>query len=145
MAALGVGLAATILPTALAYGMTSKDSRAEDIGIFVGIASGVIAGPAIGLWSGDRADLAGDGLVVRSVGCLLGLGAMGVASATFKDGQSVELQVALAIVGVAGGFVAAGSLFHDLAITPSATSEARRMRVGLGLRSDGLPALSVRF
>jgi hypothetical protein len=146
MAALGVGLAATAVPTMLAYALTAKESRAEDVGLFVGVATGVIAGPAVGLWSGGRGDLAKPGLIVRSVGTAIGLGAMGLASATWGNGtQAPAATATLAILGVAGGLMAAGSLFHDLAITPSATAEGTRSSVGLVIRSDGLLALSVRF
>jgi hypothetical protein len=146
MAALGVGLAATAVPTLLVYALTSKDSRAEDVGLFVGVATGVIAGPAVGLWSGGRGDLAKHGLIIRSVGTAIGLGAMGVASATWENGtQAPAATATLAILGVAGGLMAAASLFHDLAITPSATAQGKPARVGLGIRSDGSLAVRVQF
>lgn len=146
MAALGVGLAATAVPTVLVYALTSKDSRAEDVGLFVGVATGVMAGPAVGLWSGGRGDLAKHGLIIRSVGTAIGLGAMGVASATWDNGtQAPALTATLAILGVVGGATAAASVFHDLAITPSATAQRRPLSVGMGVRSDGLLVLSVRF
>ncbi len=146
MAALGVGLAATALPTVLVYALTSKDSRVEDVGLFVGVGTGVIAGPAVGLWSGGRGDLTRDGLITRFVGVTVGLGAMGVASATWANGaQSPAATATLAVLGVGGGVIAAVSLFHDLAITPSATAQRSHWRTGLGVRSDGLLALRLRF
>lgn len=144
MAALGVGLAATAVPTMLAYAMTSKDSRAEDVSLFVGVATGVIAGPAVGLWSGGSGDEAAPGLLVRSVGTAICLGGMGGASATWENGDQ-GIAVLMGIVGVSGGLIAVGSVFHDLAITPSATSQARRSRVGLVIRSDGMLALNIKF
>jgi hypothetical protein len=37
------------------------------------------------------------------------------------------------------------SWFHDIAITPSATAQGRPLSVELGIRSDRLVALNVRF
>jgi len=146
MAALGVGLAATVVPTLLSNAFTEHESRAEDVGVFVGVTVGVIAGPAVGLWSGGRGDLAKRGLIARSIGAGLCLGAMGVASATWEDGtQASGLTAALVILGTVGGVLMAGSLIHDLSITHSATSHGKPVSVGLGVRSDGLLAVRVRF
>jgi hypothetical protein len=37
------------------------------------------------------------------------------------------------------------SVLHDLAITPSATSQGKRLSAGLGIRPDGVVTLNVRF
>jgi len=146
MAALGVGLAATVVPIMLAYGLTERDSRAEDVGLFVGFTAGAIAGPAVGLWSGGRGDLAKRGLIARTIGAGVCLGAMGLSSATWDNGnQAPVLTVTFAILGTLGGLMTVGSLFHDLSITPSATSQGRPPSVGLDVRSDGLLAVRVRF
>ena len=146
-AALGVGLAGTAVPLMLAYGLTTKDSRAEDIALFAGVTAGIVAGPALGLWSGGRGDLAKKGLIRRSIGAAICLGSFGAASAIFQDsGDSVtDASVLFGILGTAGGLLASFSALHDLAITPSATSQGRRMSGELGLRPDGKVALSVRF
>jgi hypothetical protein len=71
---------------------------------------------------------------------------MGVASATWENGtQAPAATATLAILGVAGGLMAAASLFHDLAITPSATAHGKPLSVGLGIRSDRLLAVRVQF
>jgi putative effector of murein hydrolase len=146
MAALGIGLAATVVPIMFAYSFTADESRAEDVGLFVGATVGVVAGPAFGLWSGGRDDLAKRGLIARSIGAGLCLGAMGVASATWEDGtQDSGLTAALVILGTVGGLMTAGSLLHDLSITHSATSHGKPVSVGLGVRGDGLLAVRMRF
>jgi predicted transporter len=146
MAALGVGLASTVAPTMLVYAFTERESRAEDIGLFVGFTVGAVAGPAVGLWSGGRGDLAKRGLIGRSIGAGICLGAMGLASATWEESnQTSALTVTLAILSTVGGLMTVGSVLHDLSITPSATSHGKPVSVGLGVRSDGLLAVRVRF
>ena len=146
-AALGVGLAATAMPLMLAYGLTTKDSKAEDVALFAGVTAGIVAGPALGLWSGGRGDLAKKGLITRSIGAAICLGSFGAASAIFQDNSDsvTDASVLFGILGTAGGLLASFSALHDLAITPSATSQGRRMSGELGLRPDGKVALSVRF
>lgn len=143
-AALGIGLGATAIPTMMAYGMTSRDTKAENISLFVGLSAGIVAGPAVGLWSGGRGDLARSGLVIRSVCTAICLGGAGGASSSWENG-SQDAAVLLGILSVAGGIGATMSVFHDLAITPSATGEARRRRVGLVVRPDGGLALNMQF
>lgn len=145
-AALGIGLAATAVPTLLAYGLTSKDSKAEDVALFVGVATGVVAGPALGLWSGGRGDLAKRGLIVRSIGTAICLGAMGVADATWNDGaQAPTATAALAVLGTVSGLATTVFVIHDLVITPSATAQGRPVSASFGFRPDGLVTLNVRF
>lgn len=147
MAALGVGLAATVGPPLLVVALTPRESRAEDVGLFVGVAAGVIAGPAVGLWSGGRGDLAKRGLIIRAIGgAAVGAGALGVALAMGESSQQTQaITATLVVLGVVGGAITTASLFHDLAITPSATSQGKPPRVGLGIRSNGSLAVRVQF
>jgi hypothetical protein len=146
MAALGVGLMATVVPTMLAYGLTETDTNAENIGLFVGFTVGAVAGPSVGLWSGGRDDLARQGLIGRSIAAGMCLGAMGVATATWDNGnQASALTATLAIVGGVGGLITFMSVLHDLAITPSAVSRGKPLAVGLGVRPDGVVAVRLRF
>jgi len=145
MGALGIGLAATAVPTLLAYGLTGKDTQAEDIALAVGVTAGIVVGPAVGLWSGGRGDLADRGLVGRAAVGALGLGAIGLASATWNDTQDATSGVALVMLGVVSAGMVTWSVIHDLAITPSATAQGRRLSAGLGIRPDGVVALNVRF
>ena len=146
-AALGVGLAATVVPTMMAYGLTTKDSRAEDIALFAGLTVGIVAGPSMGLWSGGRGDLAKKGAIRRSVYAALCLGSLGAASAIFGENsqQVTDASVLFGIVGTVGGLAASFSALHDLAITPSAVSKGRPMSGEIGLRPDGQLALTVHF
>ena len=144
--ALGIGLAATGVPTLLAYGLTEKDTQAENIALVVGITAGVVAGPAVGLWSGGRGDLARTGLLRRSVVGAVGLGAVALAGAISNDStQDGTSSVALVLLGAASAVMVTVSVFHDLAITPSATAQGRRVSAGLVVRPDGVVALNVRF
>jgi hypothetical protein len=145
-AALGIGLAATAVPTMLAYGLTGKDTQAEDIALVVGVTAGIVAGPAIGLWSGGRGDLARTGLFARAVVGAMGLGAAGLASAAWDNGdQTGAASVALGLLSVVSVGMVTVSVLHDLAITPSATSQGKRLSAGLGIRPDGVVTLNVRF
>ena len=69
-----------------------------------------------------------------------------MASATWDDGtQAPGLTATLAILGAVRGLMTTMSWFHDVAITPSATAQGRPVSAELGLRSDGLLAVRVRF
>ena len=145
LGALGIGLAATAGPTFLAYGLTEKDTDAENIALLVGVTAGVVVGPAVGLWSGGRGDLAEKGLIGRALVGALGLGAIALASATWNDTQDATSGVALVMLGVVSAGMVTGSVLHDLAITPSATAQGRRMSARLGIRPDGMVAVNLRF
>jgi hypothetical protein len=147
MAALGVGLAATAGPTVLVYAMTERNSRAEDIGLYVGVFAGTIAGPALGLWSGGRGDLAKQGLIARGTACaLVGAGFAGGEMAA--NGASTAVQttgVLLIILGIGGAALTTMSVLHDLAITPSATAHGKPVTVAMDIRPDGMLAVRVKF
>jgi hypothetical protein len=71
---------------------------------------------------------------------------LGGASATWDDGnQSFRPDCDARDVGTFGGLITTFSALHDLAITPSAASQGKPLSVGLGVRSDGLLAVRVRF
>lgn len=131
----------------LAYGMTATDTQAEDVALFTGVTVGIVAGPALGMWSGGRGDLAKKGLIRRSIGAAICLGSAAAASASFQGSgdQVTDMSVVFGILSAAGGLMAGMSALHDLAITPSATSQGRHVSGELGLRPDGRLALSVRF
>jgi hypothetical protein len=147
MAVLGVGLAATVTPTLLAYGLTEKDSKAEDIAIYVGIFTSAIAGPAVGLWSGGRGDLAKQGLIARGIGCaFVGAGFAGGAMVAEGTGTAVQTTgVLMIILGVGGAILTTGSVLHDLAITPWASGHDEPVSVAVGIRPDGMLAVRVKF
>jgi hypothetical protein len=146
--AFAVGLAATAGPAlvALAVDPPGRNSDfAPEAALTVGIGAGILAGPAIGLWSGGRGDLAKRGLIVRGVGVIaVGAGALGLLSAIDGDTSTGAVNV-LAIVGVAGLAVTTVSSLYDLAITPSAIAKRPPLHAQLGVRPDGVVAVRVRF
>jgi hypothetical protein len=144
-AALGIGLAATFAPVLLAVAVSSPSTTAGVVGLSAGAGAGILAGPAVGLWSGGRGDCATRGLVVRAIGAVgIAAGAYGLALALGEGGSNTSAGP-LMIMGAASGIITTASVIHDLAITPSATARGRSHRTGLVIRPDGHFALCVRF
>jgi len=147
-AALGVGLAASVGPAAVAALLIPPGSDSEfawEAALTTGVALGVLVGPAVGLWCGGRGDLARRGLILRGL-CAGTVAAGGLAvlsaMATEEGGPAV---LPIAILGAVGGAVCVVSWAADLAITPSATANGRPHRAELDVRPDGKVALTVRF
>jgi hypothetical protein len=145
-AAMALGVGVTIAPAALALALVPRGRHSSaDYGaaLTTGTALGVLAGPAIGLWSGGRGDLAAKGLVVRGIGVALA----GASAAALFHSESIspEAGVGVVLLATAAGLAATVSCVHDLAHTPAAVTARQGGRAGLELRSDGRVALSVRF
>ncbi len=146
-AATALGCGATLAPAlaaAVLYPHGNHSGLPSEVALGVGATLGLFVGPAVGLYSGGRGDLAAKGLILRSVG----LAAGGVAAvALVSQGESIDPRTgfAFALLGGVGGLVAALSGLHDLCITPSATAEGRSVRPELGVRPDGRVALTLRF
>ena len=125
--ALAVGIATTLAPAGLALLVNPPGSNSDvawEGTLTLGIALGVFAGPAIGLASGNRGDLATRGLTVRGIAystTLIGL--LAVASA-FESNSNTDGYVG-AYLGLAGATVGVLSCIHDLSITPSAVGPAK--------------------
>jgi hypothetical protein len=148
--ALGVGLLGTLGPAALAATLNRPGSNSEfawEASLALGITTGVLVGPAIGLASGGRGDLAGRGLLVRGLGlAAVGAGVLGIVSA-FDESSNTDAAstTGLVLAGCAGAVLVTVSSIYDLAITPSAVERGRAPRAELGVRPDGKVAVSVRF
>ena len=144
--ALAIGLAATFVPAGLGLVMdpARSDGQGGEFGLAVGVTVGVLFGPAVGLASGSRGDLAWRGLAIRGVGgALLLLGA--AAAITSIDEGTDSGSVGIMWVGAAGGAVAVASTIYDLAITPRAVSEGRRVSVRPVVTSNGMVGLRASF
>lgn len=146
----GVGVFATVAPAVIAFGSTTNPQARVDsrpLALLLASTGGIVFGPAIGLASGGRGDLAGRGLGIRVLG--LGIftlaGAGAIASAFDDSGTTGSVAGLLAVSAIGGGLTVVSAL-HDLAITPSAVAEGRPSpRASLGVRPDGMLAVSVRF
>src|SRR5882672_7314900 len=105
MGALGVGIAATAAPPLLVLAASSSESRSEHVGLSVGVVTGIVVGPAFGLWSGGRGDLAKRGLITRVIGgAAIGAGALGGWIArNGGGGNAPPASAALVILGLVGG------------------------------------------
>ncbi len=139
-----LALAVSLVPALIAVSLDPPGSAvAPEAAVSIGLAAGMIAGPAIGLACGGRRDLATRGVIVRSLGvaaCAAGVIGFGTAFADEKGSGSGFM-----LLGAAGGLVTAVSWIHDVAITPSATAQGRPLHAELGIRRDGLVSVRVRF
>ena len=147
--ALAVGALATLAPAFIATA-TSSAAQEEDFGweapLLIGATVGVWAGPAVGLASGGRDDLARRGLIVRTVGLAATAGGLYGIYTMMTNEESDAGSIALFSVGLAGAAFTALSTIHDLAITPSAVARGRRgPHPTLALRRDGALAVQVKL
>ena len=125
---LAIGLATTLGPPAIALLVNPPGSDNEwpsESTLTAGLAVGLLLGPAIGLASGGRGDLAKRGLLIRG----LGLGATLVGSyavaRSFDSSSSGAGALVLGIAGLVGAGVSVVSAARDLAITHSAVERGR--------------------
>ncbi len=144
--ALAVGLAATLVPPAVALltNLPNGDPNSNWEGaLALGSVIGVFAGPAIGLASGGRTDLATRGLVIRGLGyAAMTVGLLGVASSF--EGNSTYSGVGSGVIVLAfmgGAAVSSVSCIYDLAITSSAVGPRPTFSVGPAVDSRGRLAL----
>jgi hypothetical protein len=151
-AATFAGLGATIAPMAVATALvagslqfTGEVPPASSLTAGALVLTGFVAGPAVGLWSGGRGDLARSGLIVRGVsGLAVGLGVIALGrswESTPTPGESASM-----MLGGAGALVLAGSFAWDMLRTPFVTGSAKAPpRVAFGVLPDGKAAVRVRF
>ena len=146
--ALGVGALATLAPAAISVLLNPPGSHSRfawEASLTLSAAAGICVGPALGLASGGRGDLARRGLLVRGVGlaaCAVGLEGFVMA---FDETHESGAPLRMMFIGIVGAGVIAVSSIHDLAITPSAVARGRTPRADLGVRPDGKLAVRVRF
>jgi hypothetical protein len=145
-AALAIGLGATVLPAVLGAILdpAQPDGQGGEVGLALGITAGVFLGPAVGLASGRRGDLAWRGVAIRGVGgALLLLGA--AAAASTIDSEVTAGANALMWLGVAGGGAVVISSIYDLVITPGAVDEGRRVSFRPLVTPNGMVGLRATF
>lgn len=143
-----LGLAATTVPIVVATSSASRGyyGSSNDGVLLVAAAAGVVAGPALGLASGGRGDLASRGLWLRTATLgLTTLGLVGLYTSAMSGNPYDGLAPAVALATI-GGTVTCASAIYDLAITPSAVADGRPApRAALGVRPDGMVAVRVAF
>ena len=146
--ALAVGLGLTLAPPAIALLTNPPGSDSEfawEASLTIGAALGIYAGPAVGLSSGGRGDMAAHGIKLRSIGygaMLIGL--IGVGSA-YDNGSGGVGTVIVGSIGLAGAVLAVGSCIYDLSVTPSAVGPARRVSVRPMVDAEGRLGLRATF
>jgi len=146
--ALAIGLATTLaLPATslLANPPGSSSEIAWEASLTICTAVGLYLGPAIGLSSGGRDDLAKRGLLIRGFGygaTLIGLLAVGSSLESSSYGAGIEV---VALVGLLGAGASVVSAAYDLAITPSAVGPARHVSLRPVVDERGRLALRARF
>ena len=144
-AALAVGMLATAGPLAVA-GLANSSGHGAGGPLLGAAALGVIVGPAIGLSSGGRSDLAERGLGVRLLGSLAlaggFLGAMSMMESDSDDPRSTGFLT----LGIVGAVATVGSAAIDLLATPIAVEQGKpQPSAALVVRPDGALAAQVRF
>jgi hypothetical protein len=147
--ALGIGLLATAGPTLIALGTTNTPEQrysSRPMTVFLATTAGIVVGPSIGLASGGRGDLAGRGIALRAVGLgVFTLSMVGAATSAWSASSNEGNVAGLLALGAVSGALTVVSALHDLVITPSAVARGRGPRASLGVRPDGMVAVSVRF
>jgi len=145
--ALAIGLAATFVPAAVALPIATRRDAPEAAPLVFATAFGIIAGPAVGLASGGRGDLATRGLVLRGA-LLVGVAGAGLAWGSALDrvgGDSGPAVIMAEFLGlVAAGWCVASDI-RDLAITPSAVRQGRPYAVVVGADARGRLVATLRF
>lgn len=146
--ALGVGLGTTLAPLALATIVSpigGDSDFAWEAALAVSATAGLIVGPAVGLASGGRADLAARGAVIRGLGLLgAGVGLLGFGLA-MSESDSGPRAGTMMTIGALGALTIGVSALHDLAITPSAVEARGRPRAALLVRPGGALGVAVVF
>ena len=147
---LAIGLAATLGPPLVAYLANPRDpDNPGDTGwqgsLALGSLIGVYAGPAIGLAAGGRNDLAGRGLVFRSVGYLCMLAGLAAVASSFENNNAGGGSYAVMIVGLGGAGLSTFSAVYDLSVTPSAVGPRPKFTVQPVVDPKGRFALQARF
>lgn len=148
--ALAIGIGTTLAPALLSLAVNPPGSDSDfaweaSLGTAAGV--GIVFGPAIGLWSGGRGDLAGRGLRTRALGGLVTLasGVIALGMILDDDERGAAPVIVMIAVASAGGAIVLGSSAHDLVRTPAAVRAGPPARVGLGVTRDGRVALTARF
>lgn len=138
VAAMRIGLISTAAPCVLTVLFAGTENQ-KNLRFFSAI--GAVGGPAVGLSSGGRGDLAVRGLWIRGLLGATWFGAAAVAENS-KDEITVDVAKVVSVLGAAGLVVHAA---HDLLITQSAVEQGRPQRVTFGVRSNGQLVLSTKF
>lgn len=126
--ALALGVLSTVAPAAVAGVVVSGHGQdgAWVTAMAIGGTLGVWVGPAVGLMSGGRDDLAWNGLAVRGVALAAAGGGFAGAYTMMSHEGSDPTSRLLVGVGVLGAIVGGASAVYDLGVTPLAVDEARR-------------------
>ncbi|HKV72868.1 MAG TPA: hypothetical protein VJN62_16575 [Gemmatimonadales bacterium] len=143
--ALAVGLGATLLPVGLGLILdpAQADGQGGEIGVTLGAMVGLLFGPAVGLASGGRGDLAWRGVAIRGVGGALLV--LGGAAALGTIDEASPGATAIMWLGIAGGGLAVASSIYDLVRTPKAVEEGRRVSFRPLVTPNGMVGVRATF